>query len=356
MSNEIVLTNLEKQLKNDNQLKSLCESKKFLINDYVACVSAQVQLNGLSDCTQDSILKCCIKSAQIGLKIDANGYAYLVAYKQGKGDDVVRICNVIVGYKGYIALIKSNNPNVLSISCFVISKQDIKENRLVIKEGQSKSLEYTKNLEQDNDCLNENEIAGFLAIVYYKNGGYDYAYMTKKEVDRIKEMSNNYKYQKSKGKEKETIWYQHYVAMGKKTVFRKLVNWCDFSGLEKINELDNEDFTNDDITKNNTASAQERFKAKAMAKYSQNKAENDEKKITNDTEDETIQEAEKVENKTKYETLKDLIISAKNDQTRLDKAKEYCSSCEDLTEEEKKDLTCLIDECLNQIAVKSFKG
>ena len=353
MSNEIVLTNLEKQLKNDNQLKSLCENKKFLINDYVACVLAQVQLNGLTDCTQESLLKCCIKSAQIGLKIDANGYAYLVAYENKKTN--TRICNVIVGYKGYIALIKSNNPNVLSISCFVISKQDIKENRLIIKEGQYKRLEYTKNLEQDNDCLSENEIAGFVAIVYYKNGGYDYAYMTKKEVDRIKEMSNNYKYQKSKGKEKETIWHQHYVAMGKKTVFRKLVNWCDFSGLDKINELDNEDFTNDDETKNNTKSAQERFKAKAMAKYS-NKAGNDEKKITNSTEDKTIQEAEKVENKTKYESLKDRIFSIKNDQEKLDKAKEYCSNCEDLTEEEKKDLTCLIDECLNQIAVKSFKG
>ena len=353
MSNEIVLTNLEKQLKNDNQLKSLCENKKFLINDYVACVSAQVQLNGLSDCTQESILKCCIKSAQIGLKIDANGYAYLVAYKQGKGDDAVRICNVIVGYKGYIALIKSNNPNVLSISCFVISKQDIKENRLVIKEGQSKCLEYTKNLEQDNDCLNENEIAGFLAIVYYKNGGYDYAYMTKKEVDRIKEMSNNYKYQKSKGKEKETIWHQHYVAMGKKTVFRKLVNWCDFSGLEKINELDNEDFVDNEKHSNDIQSAQERLKAKAMAKYSQNKAENDEKK---NSEDKTIQEAEKVDSKTKYESLKDRIFSIKNDQEKLDKAREYCSNCADLTEEEKKDLTCLIDECLNQIAVNSFKG
>jgi len=107
---------------------------------------------------------------------------------------------------------------------------------------------------------------------------------------------------------------------------------------------------------NNEQLAQERFKAKAMAKYSQNKAENDEKKSTNDTEDKTMQEAEKVDSKTKYETLKDLIISAKNDQTRLDKAKEYCSSCADLTEKEKKDLTCLIDECLNQIAVKSFNS
>lgn len=227
-----IVTDLSNFLVKSKSLETICKSNKIDINDYAACVAYKVLMTPeLQKCSKQSILDCCVKSAQIGLKIDANDYAYLTAFG-GK-------CNVIVSYKGYIALIKSNNPSVDSITAITISKKDIEENRLMIEEGDNRKLTYKKNLLQSENSLKEEDIAGFLCIVYYKNKSYDYCYMTTEDVNRVREDSGNYKYSKDKTK---TIWYKHYVAMGKKTTFRQLIKWCDFSGLDKINALDNEDF------------------------------------------------------------------------------------------------------------------
>jgi len=232
MSNEVVIKNIGNTILNDKSLKVICKNKNYNFNDFVACVMCQVKMNeDLQKCTAKSILECCIKSAQIGLKIDANGYAYLTSYKDK--------CSIIVGYKGYIALIKANNQKVSTINCFVISNKDLEEERLIIEEGENRKFIYKKNLQQDENSLEEKDIAGFLAVVYYKDKTYDYYYMTKNDVNKIRAISSNYKYARDKT---NTIWYNHYVSMGKKTAFRQLVKWCDFSGINQLNGLDDEDY------------------------------------------------------------------------------------------------------------------
>lgn len=236
MSNEVVIKNIGITILKDKSLQAICKNKNYNFNDFVACVMCQVKMDeGLQKCTPKSILECCVKSAQIGLKIDANGYAYLTPYKDK--------CSIIVGYKGYVALIKANNPKVSTINCFVISNKDLEEKRLLIEEGEDRKLLYKKNLQQDETSLEENDIAGFLAVVYYKDKTYDYCYMTKNDVNRVRAMSSNYIYAKEKT---NTIWHNHYVSMGKKTAFRQLVKWCDFSGINQLNNLDNEDYKDSD--------------------------------------------------------------------------------------------------------------
>ena len=288
------------------------------------CIAVAENSN-LRNCSNESLLKCCLQSLQYELPIDGRNYCYIIPYGTQ--------AQLRVSYYGLLTLAK-RNPDIEDIDCFEIYKGDV-----FVKTKTPDGDTYT--LQQEFREHNNEDLIGVAVYVKKKQAPSRIYLMSKKDIDIARSCQKTL-----------VVWNKWYIEMAKKTAIRRALKIEAYENISKVFAYeDKEEFTD-----NNTESAQERFKAKAMAKYSQNKAGNDEKNLTNDTENKTIQEAEKVENKTKYETLKDLIISAKNDQTRLDKAKEYCSSCEDLTEEEKKDLTCLIDECLNQIAVKSFNG
>ena len=325
MSNEIdTVKNLQCYLDKSEALTQAIENcNNINKNKYKLdfCIAVAENSN-LRNCSKESLLKCCLQSLQYELPIDGRNYCYIIPYGTQ--------AQLRVSYYGLLTLAK-RNPDIEDIDCFEIYKGDV-FTKTKTPDGDT----YT--LQQEFKEHNDEDLIGVAVYIKKKQAPSRIHLMLKKDIDKARSCQRTL-----------AVWSKWYMEMAKKTAIRRALKVEAYENISKVFAYeDKEEFVD-----NNAESAQERFKAKAMAKYSQNKAENDENK---NSENKTIQEAEKVDSKTKYESLKERIFTIKNDQEKLDKAREYCSSCEDLTEEEKKDLTCLIDECLNQIAVKSFNG
>jgi recombination protein RecT len=161
----------------------------------------------LLDCNPSSIIGAVFQASQLGLQIDVLGSAYLVPYK-----DQVQL---IIGYKGYIDL-AYRSPRVISIQAHTVYANDI----FKMDNGSQPYLKHEQSEEPSE------EIRGFYAIAHLQNGGCLWYYMSRKQVEAHRdENSSDYKYKKSKGWEKNSVWGKHFEPMAKKTVLRQLMTW-----------------------------------------------------------------------------------------------------------------------------------
>jgi len=274
---------LREKMLASQDLQILCKNNKISIEKYCASVAYLYQTDAnIQACEHNTIMASVIKLAQIGLIPDANGYVFLTAYNKK--------CTITVSTKGLIALIKTNNPKVADIKTYTVSMAEFRAGKLLIKEGATRQFFYEPNLLEAKRALKPNEIAGFLAIVYYKDGGCDYDFMPTADVEYVRDnCSAQYQYKKKQGKEKETIWYKHFNEMGEKTALRHLTKKCDFSGLEKYNEIDNDLPDDDKLTADNAAPKKE-----SIAEIKKRKALEDIKK-EKEQKEQKIKEAEQVE-------------------------------------------------------------
>lgn len=291
-------------------LQILCKNNKISIEKYCASVAYLYQTDAnIQACEHNTIMASVIKLAQIGLIPDANGYVFLTAYNKK--------CTITVSTKGLIALIKTNNPKVADIKTYTVSMAEFQAGKLLIKEGAMRQFFYEPNLLEAKRALKPNEIAGFLAIVYYKDGGCDYDFMPTADVEYVRDnCSAQYQFKKKQGKEKETIWYKHFNEMGEKTALRHLTKKCDFSGLEKYNEIDNDLPDDDKLTTDNAAPKKE-----SIAEINKRKALEDLKK-EKEQKEQKIKEAEQVEVEKTTESQwlrkhKNFVDSAQGDLDRL---------------------------------------
>jgi recombination protein RecT len=91
-------------------------------------------------------------------------------------------------------------------------------------------------------CLSgeRGEITHFWALVKFKDGGHHFDFMTRQEVDKVRdEHSAGYKLALSKGgwALQETPWVKHYEAMGLKTVIRRIAKYLPMS-VQKLSTID----------------------------------------------------------------------------------------------------------------------
>lgn len=181
-----------------------------------------VQSNpALLDCTRESLAKSLIQCAQLGLEPDGIlGQAYLVPFKNNKaGTTEVQF---IPGYRGYITLAR-NSGEVQSILAKAVYKND----HFKVAFHLDPEFEHIPALEGERG-----EITHFWALVKFKDGGHHFDYMTRAEVEKVRdEHSAGYKIAKTKGGWllQETPWVKHFEAMGLKTIIRRIAKYLPMS-------------------------------------------------------------------------------------------------------------------------------
>lgn len=168
-----------------------------------------------------SIFKAVITAAQLGLEIDAKGYAYLIPFQNKKTGQID--VQVIPGYKGYIYKI-NNSPSVRNINIATAYEGD----DFHVSQGTQYAIKHIPDLR--SEAYNEDQaITHVYCVVHFSNGSVDFEIMTRKNVDDIRKML----------KYESDFWENHYGEMARKTVVRRIAKRLQLSELEQITELDN---------------------------------------------------------------------------------------------------------------------
>jgi recombination protein RecT len=164
----------------------------------------------LGECDPRSVFAAVIQSSQLGLEVGLMGEAHLVPF----GDQ----CQLIPGYTGLMKLARQSGL-VQDIYAHEVRVND----KFTLKLGLERSLEHEPLTgpggfpASDED---RGEVVGFYAVAVFKDGSRTFVAMSRKEVEKIRDNSRGY--QASKRYKKESVWDSDFVAMGMKTVIRRL--------------------------------------------------------------------------------------------------------------------------------------
>ncbi|WP_126448368.1 recombinase RecT [Sulfuricystis multivorans] len=174
----------------------------------------------LGECDPRSVFAAVIQSSQLGLEVGLMGEAHLVPF----GDQ----CQLIPGYTGLMKLARQSGL-VQDIYAHEVRVND----KFTLKLGLERVLEHKPLTGPGGFPASDEErgeVVGFYAVAVFKDGSRTFVAMSRKEVERIRDNSRGY--QAAKRFKKESVWDSDFVAMGLKTVIRRL---CKF--LPKSPEL-----------------------------------------------------------------------------------------------------------------------
>jgi recombination protein RecT len=174
----------------------------------------------LGECDPRSVFAAVIQSSQLGLEVGLMGEAHLVPF----GSE----CQLIPGYTGLMKLARQSGL-VQDIYAHEVRVND----KFTLKLGLERSLEHEPLTGPGGFPASDEErgeVVGFYAVAVFKDGSRTFVAMSRKEVERIRDNSRGY--QAAKRFKKESVWDSDFVAMGLKTVIRRL---CKF--LPKSPEL-----------------------------------------------------------------------------------------------------------------------
>jgi recombination protein RecT len=164
----------------------------------------------LAKCDPRSIFAAVIQSAQLGLEVGLMGEAHLVPF----GDQ----CQLIPGYTGLMKLARQSGL-VQDIYAHEVREKD----HFTLKLGLERSLEHEPLTGPGGFPASDEErgeVVGFYAVAVFKDGSRTFVAMSRKDVERIRDNSRGY--QAAKRMKKESVWDSDFVAMGLKTVIRRL--------------------------------------------------------------------------------------------------------------------------------------
>jgi recombination protein RecT len=229
---------LRSKLKENNTLKELLEKSKTVNYDqFIAkVIIAVLQIPTLDKSAINSILSCCLKSAQLGLPVDASGYAYIVPrWNKNTGSFEA---SYQIGYKGYIELVR-RNPKVKSIDAFLVTEDEVKNGNFCEIRGTNASITYKPDYFNTTKIKNRENTFLSVAIISYVNGGHEWEVMTKEEIVKAKQI--NVKEDKNGKDEKFSPWTDWWGEMAKKTVLRRLLKRCCLMNVETAIELDEDE-------------------------------------------------------------------------------------------------------------------
>jgi recombination protein RecT len=182
----------------------------------------------LAECTPESFLGAVMQSAQLGLEFGPLGLAYLVPYKN-KG---VMECQLIVGYKGYLALARRSG----EIKQIVARAVHEKDTFRVWTDENGDHLLYERGEGEDRG-----EIIKYFGLATFINGGSHVEVMSLSEIKKRKDRS-------ASANASFSPWKSDEEAMSKKTVVRAMIPWIPLAtevaqaiaGDEQINVLSSE--------------------------------------------------------------------------------------------------------------------
>jgi len=176
--------------------------------------------------TTPALLKCDIPSliaaigqcAQMGLEPNTVlGHAYLVPFKVQRQNPTgekqwVNSVQVIIGYKGLIDLARRSG-QIISIAAHEVCEHDAFE----LVYGLDEKLSHTPALHERGDVI------GFYAIAKLKDGGHCFEFMSRLQIETIRDANQAKNYRPS------PVWTQHFTEMGRKTVIRRLAKYLPLS-------------------------------------------------------------------------------------------------------------------------------
>jgi recombination protein RecT len=153
------------------------------------------------DCTQESVFSCMLTCAQLGLEPNGpQGHAYLIPFRDNSAQ--VNICTLVIGFKGLIKLAR-NSGEIAGVAVRVVHEKD----QFEYEYGLIDRCWHVPTDEED-----PGQVTHAYCVWKFKDGGYHFDVMTKKELDRIKNRKNLPSISPWKSDEEE---------MQKKTVLRR---------------------------------------------------------------------------------------------------------------------------------------
>lgn len=160
----------------------------------------------LGECDMKTFYAAVMNCAQLGLKPNVNGEAYLLPYYNNKQG--VYNCQFIPGYKGLMMLARRSG-EIASIDAQTVYENDVFE----LSYGFEPALIHKPLLTGDRGAPK-----GFYAAVIMKDGGKNAYYMS---VDDAKKYGKKYSKSFSDGP-----WQKDFEAMAKKSCLRQVLKYC----------------------------------------------------------------------------------------------------------------------------------
>ena len=166
----------------------------------VACARDE----NLKRCTPESVLKAVMVAAELGLDCGGTlGSAYLVPYG--------RTCTLITGYRGLIDLARRSGA-IRSVEARPVFPSD----HFKLRFGLDPVLEH----EPSNKPRKADELLGVYCVAAFNDGGHHVEWMTREEVNAIRDRSPA---------GKSGPWKTDYVEMARKTVVRRAAKYWPLS-------------------------------------------------------------------------------------------------------------------------------
>lgn len=164
----------------------------------------------LMECTLPSFYGAVMQCAQLGLKPNVNGEAYLIPFKNNKKGGVYE-CQFIVGYKGLMLLARRSG-EVANIDAQTVYEND----EFDLSYGFDPALVHKPYLKGDRG-----KPVGFYATVMLKDGGKSAHYMTVEDAQKYgKRYSKAYN---------NSPWVTDFEAMAKKSCLRQVLKYAPMS-------------------------------------------------------------------------------------------------------------------------------
>ncbi|MDE7083537.1 MAG: recombinase RecT [Clostridia bacterium] len=164
----------------------------------------------LMECTMQSFYGSIMQCAQLGLKPNCNGEAYLLPFKNTKKGGIYE-CQFVPGYKGLMLLARRSG-EIASIDAQTVYENDTFE----LSFGFEPALIHKPYLEGDRGA-----VRGFYATVILKDGGKSAHWMT---VEDAKNYGKRYSKAYSSGP-----WQTDFEAMAKKSCLRQVLKYAPMS-------------------------------------------------------------------------------------------------------------------------------
>lgn len=178
----------------------------------------------LAKCDVASLVGAIGQCAQMGLEPNTVlGHAYLVPFntkrKDAEGNERwVNSVQVIVGYKGLIDLARRSG-QIVSIAAHEVCAND----KFELVYGLDEKLNHTPAMEE------RGAIIGFYAVAKLKDGGHAFEFMSRFQVEAIRDASQGWQQAIKFKKTDIHPWKVHFNEMGRKTVIRRLAKYLPLS-------------------------------------------------------------------------------------------------------------------------------
>lgn len=178
----------------------------------------------LAKCDVASLVGAIGQCAQMGLEPNTVlGHAYLVPFNTKRKDANgaerwVNSVQVIIGYKGLIDLARRSG-QIISIAAHEVCEHD--EFELVY--GLDEKLTHKPDMGE------RGEVIGFYAVAKLKDGGHAFEFMSRHQIEKIRDGSQGWQQAVKFKKQAVHPWQAHFVEMGRKTVIRRLAKFLPLS-------------------------------------------------------------------------------------------------------------------------------